>query len=211
MSSYRWLAIFIMVLICWHGLNIKAEARVVECNLRSELNNRNGIEKRGWLVRFEYGSDGKESTRKYFVTDASFGELPFVTLVYGSGGNVTLLGSDSRVLQRGRDHFLFRPGFPVSVDVLPVASAGTSRPCSDIRETQGLKFRRSFTLTVQGISSLEAKKCGYLNGHSGLPNSLLSYKLVDASGNQVLLQIWEKGAALWLYEETDFRRTWRQN
>ena len=211
MSLYRWFAIFIMLLISWHGLNVKAEARVVECRLRCELNNRSGIEKRDWLVRFEYDSDGKELTRKYFVTDASAEELPFATLIHVSSGNVTLLGSDSRVLQRGLDHFLLRPGFPVSVDALPVASAGSSRPCSDMREAQGLKFRRSFTLTVQDISSLEAKRRGYIDDYSGIANSLLIYKLVDASGKQVILQIREKEAEMWLYEESDFRRTWRQN
>jgi len=210
LQLYRRSIIIMVVIFCSLGLYQKSWSFMEECQIRTEIVNHAGIDKHNLLVRFEYADDGRELSRKYFE-QKQVGETAIVSLNFTDAGIVTLLDMVGKVMQRGNNGFLIRPGFSLPVDIIPVMSAGGSHYYSVVRKTQGIVFKRNFKLSVQEVSRVEMRKLGFNIGDFDVSEKLLMYRIVDNSENLVLMQIREKGAEMWLYEETKLRRSWRLN
>jgi len=201
--------LFFVLMIGLLSLPEQSWSLMQECHLRSEIINNGKLERYNWIVKFTYNVDGGELSRSYFIDNKFSPEMALATLYFTENGKIVLLGADGGELQRSKNNFLAQPGYSLPVDVLPDAPANSSLRYSAVRETQGLKFKRYYTMTVQEISLMSAREHGYITFEDDLSGRLLIYNLIDNSGNRVLMQIREEGKKMWLYEETIQRRSWR--
>jgi len=107
------------------------------------------------------------------------------------------------------DGMLLQGGFPVPVDILPIYTEKIRDTITVHEKVGGRTFSRTYKVSLTAIDYNSVKENGWLK--MNLPDDT-KFRTVTVSDNQsksISLQVWPDNGSWWIYEETQFRRSWR--
>jgi len=108
---------------------------------------------------------------------------------------------------------LIVPGFPVPCDVIPVADilkSSDSKIYEMKRDISDRKFTDRLQIECNLIHIDEAKRNGWIKEGESVQSDVRRIKVINLRTHELMLQqVWPLNGSWWLYEETQYRRSWR--
>lgn len=160
-----------------------------------------------WVVNLEERMDHDWELR-FFLSEGESGEsICKVTLFPQASGR------SIRFRAPGMEEGIFEDmmvlsNFPAPCDVLPVEPDAEDRIYTQRRSAGGARFIARYRAVREGVAPEEALEKGWIKMGAQIQTPLTMVSILDDQGRMVVKQLWPKGGDWWLYEESDFRRSW---
>ena len=144
-----------------------------------------------------------------FYTATSEGNL-LCRFTFQDDGTTTWQKTDKGLPQPIRQALFLSPGFPLPVDILPVASQVEQTKNYEIQTTSGGRiFKNSYTVEISEVLLDSAMENGWIKKEVPLDTKFLLFSVTTTQQKIISKQLWPVGGEWWLYEETPFRKSWR--
>jgi hypothetical protein len=110
----------------------------------------------------------------------------------------------------GENGFLPVLGYPVPCDVLPVYQTEPEKEYLLYKKVGGTTFAERYIVKKEDTDPGSSIKNGWIKNEDDADSmDLMTITVYDNDKNLVVMQLWKKNSAWWLYEETPYRRSWR--
>lgn len=161
-----------------------------------------------WTIRIQK-TDGA-GTEYAFFPKGQAQPVCRVTIGGDDPRRITWQPSDERLSPRENEDILIVSGFPAPCDILPIGQKADQQDYEEQFTAGSATFLRKYRVIKTEIKAADVYSLTSGLSSMALPDKLINFSVVDASGQPVCRQIWIPGDTWWIFEETPFQRAWRQ-
>lgn len=134
-------------------------------------------------------------------------DVSFLTFPAGQG-QILWKGLAQVQTRSSTNGLLVIPGFPAPCDILPVEEEGCGKIYREETRAGGRLFKKWYRVICTEVSPEQALDNGWIKSDVADPCNLQMLTVVDGHDCLIVRQLWSRGGAWWLYEETPLRRSW---
>lgn len=125
-------------------------------------------------------------------------------------GSTTWQKTTNSLPQDIQQPILVNPGFPLPVDILPVATQSELEQVYEVQTSSGGRtFKNSYTVTITEVDFDVVLEKGWLRVMRTPDTEFRLFTVSNAQEKILAKQLWPVGGDWWLYEESPFRKSWR--
>lgn len=134
----------------------------------------------------------------------------FCRISFHNDGSLSWQKTANSLPQALSQTIFLQPGFPLPVDILPVAKQPEAKKIYAIQTNSGGRaFKASYTVEKTEINIDTVRKNDWLKMNIPSDAALQLFTVTDAKQQVISIQLWPEQGEWWLYEETPFRKSWR--